>query len=276
MKITSKTNICIIIGDPIENSLSPQMHNAGYVASGLDGKFVFISAKAEEKDLNGAIEGIRSLGIRGVTVTHPHKIKVMTLVDEIDSVARKIGAVNTIVNNNGKLTGYNTDCIGVQLALEEKISINGKTVAVLGAGGASCAATFGVIEKGAKVTIFNRTLVHAKSLATDFKCEFRSLDNLEEVKNMDIIINATTIGMNEDRSPIDKKFLNSKQIVFDAVYSPFETMLLRDAKSIGATIIHGTEMLLFQGAAQFELFTGKKAPINAMRKAIMKGLKYEN
>lgn len=271
--------ICFSIGYPIKSSRSPLMHNAGYKKLGIDDEFLFLSAEVKPKDLQMAIDGVRALGIRGVSVTMPHKQEVMKYLDQIDKEAKKIGAVNTIVNNDGKLTGYNTDWIGALTALEKKTNLTGKKVAVIGAGGAARAIVYGLVKRGAKVKIFNRSLEKAKKLAQEFGCEYGDPGSLEEASKINIIINATSVGMNEDKSPIDK-FLNKNkaslllrnQIVFDVVYSPKETRLIKDAKQKGAKIIYGYEMLLYQGVAQFELYTGMKAPVEVMRKTLERSL----
>lgn len=260
--------ICLSIGYPIKNSRSPSIHNEGYKKLGIDDQFIYLSVEVKPKNLKMAIDGIRGLGIRGVSVTMPHKQTVMVYLDKIEKEAKNIGAVNTIVNDDGELTGFNTDYIGAMTALEKKATLIAKTVAVIGAGGAARAIVYGLVKKGAKVKIFNRSPDRAKKLAQEFSCEYASLDSLEEISKMDIVINATSVGMNEDMSPIDKNFITENQIVFDVVYSPKETRFLRDAKENGAKVIYGYEMLLYQGVAQFELYTGLKAPVETMRKTL--------
>lgn len=264
--------ICFSIGYPIKSSRSPLMHNAGYKKLGIDNEFLFLRAEVRLKDLQMAIDGVKALRIRGVSVTMPHKQEVMKYLDQIDKETKKIGAVNTIVNNDGVLTGYNTDWIGAITALEKKTKLKGKNVAVIGAGGAARAIVYGLTKKGALVKIFNRSLDKAKKLAQEFGCKYGDPGSLGEVSEMNIIINATSVGMNENESPIDKKFLNKNQIVFDVVYSPKETRLIKDAKSKGARVIYGYEMLLYQGVAQFELYTGMKAPVAVMRKTLERSL----
>jgi shikimate dehydrogenase len=271
MNISAKTKLCIIIGNPVDQSLSPKMHNAGYEALGIDDQFIFLGANVFAQDLEKAIAGLRAIHARGITVTHPHKITVMKYLDQLDDTATSIGAVNTIVNNDGVLTGSNTDWLGVVQAIEKVTPLENKTVAIVGAGGAARAAVYGVTKKGAKATIFNRTLDKAKELAAEFHCEYASLEKLNTIKTMDIIINVTSVSM-EGKSLIDKQFLTDKHIVFDAVYAPFETPLLQDAKAQGAQIIHGTEWLLHQGFAQFEMYTGQKAPEDIMRKVLLEHL----
>ncbi len=273
MNITAKTKICMIIGDPVEHSLSPQMHNAAYEALGINDEFVFIASRVHLKDIGKAVEAVKTLNIRGLTCTIPHKTLVMQYLDEIDPTARKIGAVNTIVNDNGVLKGYNTDWLGVVNPLKKITSLKNKTVALLGAGGAARAVLFGMKQQEANVTIFNRTIEKAEELAKEFDCNVFSLEEIEKIKNMDIIFNATSVGLNDiHASPVPKEVLNKHHIVFDAVYSPYETQLLREAKEKGATIIYGLEMLLYQGLAQFELYTGQKAPEEVMRKVLINNI----
>ncbi len=270
MRISAKTKICLIIGDPVGHSLSPAMHNAGYEKLGIDDQFVFAGVNVKITDVKIVIKAMRTMNLRGITCTIPHKIEVMRYLDWIDPVAKKIGAANTVINDKGILRGFNTDWLGVIKPLEKMTKIKGKKAAVLGAGGAARAAIYGLVEKEAKVTIFNRTVEKAVTLAKEFNCRGQSLDKIGEIKNSDIIINSTSIGMRplENETPVPKKFINDKQIVFDIVYVPFETKLLKEAKERGAAVIRGVEMLLHQGTAQFELYTGQKAPLEVMRKVI--------
>lgn len=260
--------ICLGIGYPIKSSRSPSIHNAAYKKLGIDDEYIYLRAEVKPEFLKMAIDGVRGLGIRGVSITMPHKQTVMKYLDKISKEAEIIGAVNTVVNRKGKLIGYNTDWIGALKALEQKINLKGKRVTVIGAGGAARAVVYGLKKKRAKVTIFNRSLEHAKKLATKFNCQYFGLESLEKAQNSDVIINATSIGMNEDKSPIDKKFLNKNQIIFDVVYSPKETELIKDARGKSAKIVYGCDMLLYQGVAQFELYTGMKAPVETMRKTL--------
>lgn len=270
--ITAKTKVCMVIGDPIAHSLSPEMHNAGYQALGIAGEFVYVAANVKIENIKQAVNGFRSLGIRGISCTMPHKLEVMRYLDEIDPVAEKIGAVNTIVNDKGKLTGYNTDWLGIITPLEEKTNIAGKKVVILGAGGAARAMAYGLTQKRADVTILNRTVANAKTLAKEFLCNFGSIHDIETIKQADIILNATSVGMGEMRneSPIPGELINKNMIIFDAIYHPYETKLLQFAKNNGAQTIHGLAMLLHQGTAQFELYTKHKAPVETMRKVLMR------
>lgn len=271
MRITSKTKLCIIIGDPVGHSLSPAMHNAAYAALGIDHEFVFVAARVKVENIADVVTAMRVMGFRGLTCTVPHKIKVMKYLDKIDPIAQKIGAVNTVVNENGILTGYNTDWLGTVIPLEKHGTLKNKKVALIGAGGAARACGYGVVERGAKLTIFNRTIEKAEALAHELDHGVGTGRNLSVLHEYDIILNATTMGMgkNEGKSPVPKSAICEHHLVFDAVYSPFETQLLKDAKEQGATIIHGTEMLLHQGTAQFELYTGQQAPEQVMREVLL-------
>lgn len=268
--ISGKTKICLSIGDPIIHSLSPVMHNAAYKALGIDDQYTYISAFVKAEDIKYSVAGMRAFHFRGMSCTTPHKQSVMEFLDIIDPVAQKIGAVNTVVNNNGKLTGYNTDWIGVITALEKVTDIKGKQIAIIGAGGAARAMAYGLVKSGGNVTIFNRTLEKAEQIADDFLCKAETLNKLNQIEHANIIINATTVGMspNEAESPVPEGYITKKHVVLDAIYFPQETRLLHQAKEQGATIISGLDMLLYQGAAQFELYTGHKAPVAVMREAL--------
>jgi len=263
----------MIIGDPVGHSLSPAMHNKAYEALGIDDEFVYVASRVKIEDVKDVVKAAAAMGIRGLTCTIPHKVEVMKYLDKkyIDPVALRIGAVNTIVNDNGILKGYNTDWLGVLMPLEKVIDLKGKSVAILGAGGAARAMAYAMSSSGAFFTVFNRTLEKAVDLSRDFGGLARSYKDIAEVKDMDIILNATPLGMHpyENETPLPKQYITKKQIVFDAIYSPFETRLLREAKEQGAKVIHGVEMLLYQGAAQFELYTGRKAPESVMRGVLL-------
>lgn len=270
MKINAKTTLCCVIGNPIEHSLSPTMHNAGYEA--LDLNFAYLALRVE--DIKNAVSGIRSLGIRGVSVTIPHKKSVMAHLDAIDPLAKKIGAVNTIVNTNAGLKGYNTDCEGAIHALEERTSIKGKRAVILGAGGAARAIAFGLKEKGAIVTLANRTRSNAEILAKDVGALCIDISDKESVKESDIIINATSVGMSPliENTVLEENILTKTHIVMDIVYNPKETKLLTTARKKGCTIVYGYKMLLYQAITQFELFTSKKAPVEVMETALLERL----
>lgn len=269
--IDGTTTLHGIIGTPVKHSLSPAMHNAAFEKLNLNS--VYLAFEVEPDQVKNAINGIRALEIRGVNVTMPHKSAVMDFLDELDPIAIEIGAVNTIVNSNGILIGYNTDASGAMEALEEKTKLSGKTALVLGAGGAAKAIAFALSAKGAKVTIANRDFDSGEQLAQSIEGTAIQLNQASGV-DTDIIINATPVGMhpNTEEMPVEEKVLKNK-IVFDSVYNPVETKLLKVAKKNGCETITGLEMLLNQATHAFELWTGKKPPKETMRNALLKGLK---
>lgn len=264
-------NINAVIGDPIEHSLSPQMHNVGYKALGINKGNLLVPVKVKKEKLKRFIEAVRALRINGISVTVPHKETTIKYLDKVDETAKKIGAVNTVLNEGGKLIGYNTDWIGAIAALEKRTNLKGKKVAVFGAGGAARAIVFGLTKKGVKVKIFNRSVDRAKELAKEFNCSFGDIKEVGKIRDFDIIINATSIGMNEEKSPIDKNLIQKGQIVMDAVYTPKETTLLKNAKEKKAEVVYGYEMLLYQGVEQFKMYTGLDAPVEEMRKVLING-----
>lgn len=269
----NKVKVCLAIGFPINNSKSPILQTAGFKALGIEDLFLFLPAEVKPENLEKAIQAARKTNIRGISVTMPHKQTVIKYLDVLDDDAEEIGAVNTIVNEEGELTGYNTDWIGAVTALEKKTNLTGKKVAVIGAGGAARAIVFGLRRKNALVKVFNRNKKNAENLALDFEIDSGSIDDINQDLNYDIIINATSVGMNEDKSPIDKELINQNQIIFDIVYTPKETELIRNAKEKGAEVVYGYEMLLYQGIEQFKLFTNYEAPIREMEEALIKSLK---
>lgn len=273
MRINSSTQICMGIGDPIKQSIGPVIYNKVYKELGIDDKFLYVSCRIKAEDIGDFIKGARAMGLRGITCTMPHKQSVMQYLDEIEEGAKKIGAVNTIVNNDGVLTGYNTDWIGALKPLKKITELKGKKAAVIGAGGAARAFVQALTSEGCNVKIYNRTENKAKELAERFGCEYSSLDDQSEIKDVDIVCNATSIGFAgkdmEGELPVRAENLNSNQIVFDAVYSPLETPLLKAAAEAGAKTISGIEMYLYQGFEQVKLYTGYDAPEEAMRNFVM-------
>ena len=270
--ITSKTSVCCIIGNPVEHSPSPQVHNAGYKALGLN--FVFVSFRVGQ--LQTAIAGLGALGIRGIVVTIPHKIEVIKYVNELDDAAKAIGAVNTIVNDSGVLKGTNTDWIGGIYTIKKFLAskgetFRGKNVALLGAGGAARAVAYGLKKEGAIVCVFNRTIERAQTLVQMFQLEKAyELSEKEAILKADIIINATSLGMepNSNTCAITEDCIRREHIVYDIVSVPKETKLLLLAQKKGARVVFGYKMLLHGAIPQFELFTGQKAPIDVMEKAL--------
>ncbi len=260
-----RSKICCIIGHPVAHSLSPAMHNASYRKLGLS--YLYLSF--DTTDLESTVTSIRDLKIKGIAVTVPHKIKVMAFLDKVDETAKTIGAVNTIIRSNGNLVGTNTDWSGAIDALKEETSLRGKKVALIGAGGAARAIAYGLYKEGAIVSVFNRNLDHARSLSEDLKLDsYYPLSASARIKNFDIVINATSVGMDGEKSPVSKDAFSPKQIVFDIVYSPRMTTFLKMAKESGCSIITGDRMLIHCVRQQFELFTGQKAPIDVLEKII--------
>ena len=282
MEISGKTKICALIGDPVEHSMSPVMHNTAYKKLGLD--YVYIPFRVKPEGLEPAVAGLRALNVKGFNVTIPHKVSVIPWLDGLDPLAEKIGAVNTVVNTDGELRGYNTDAEGfLQALLEHGIKPKGKRIAVLGAGGASRAITYILVGKGARVTILNRQqeLDWAEDIAQlirkDLGKEVKVLELGQlagAIENVDILINATSVGMSPaaEESPVSAHLLNKIPAVFDIVYNPMETRLLREAKAAGARTIGGVDMLAWQGALAFEKWTGQKAPLDLMRGEAVKML----
>jgi shikimate dehydrogenase len=265
--INADTQICCLIGDPVEHSLSPLIHNAGYQALGIN--YAYVSFQV--KDIKQAIEGVRGLGIRGASITIPHKTSAIKYLDRLDPLAEKTGAVNTIVNDDGVLTGYNTDGDGALQALEEVTSLKGKKNVLIGSGGAASAIAFGLKAKGVKLVVLNRTEAKASNLAKKVNASgFGGLNRLSEIASADILINATPVGMwpQTDQSIILKELLHDGLTVFDIVYNPKETRLLIEARERGCNIVYGYKMFLYQAARQFELFTGLKAPLPTMESAL--------
>lgn len=248
-------------------SLGAAMHRAGYRALGLE--FTYVPFAVE--DLAGALQGMRALGIRGLGVSMPYKLAVLALVDELEPLARRIGAVNTIVNDGGRLIGHNTDWIGAARALGEVGSLEGARVLLLGAGGAARAVAYGLQQGGASTTIVNREPTRAAALASEVGATAKSIDEARRAGDYDVVINASSRGMADvdATSPIEERAIRPGMVVMDIVYKPIETQLIAMARARGARVIHGGRMLLHQAARQFELYTGCEAPLSAMDDALM-------
>ncbi len=269
MGLDSDTILYAVLGDPVSHSLGPVMHNTAFVETGFNGAYLAFRVK----DIGHAVIGIKALGIKGASITIPHKLSVVNFLDELDDTAEKIGAVNTIVNRNGVLTGYNSDGIGAVKALSEKTAIQDKNVVVLGAGGAARAIGYGVLAEGGRVTIINRTPANGEMLAKVLGAEFQPMSALSKI-DCHILTNTTPVGMlpDVDAMPVRKQDLNKAMVVMDIVYNPLKTRLLKAAKTIGCPIIDGVSMFVCQGAFQFELWTGMKAPVEVMKKAVLNAL----
>ena len=270
MPIDGSTKVYGIIGNPVTHSKSPVMQNSAFAALAENRVYVPLPVI----DLAAALSGLRGLGLWGASVTIPHKEAILPLLDSVDPLAKRIGAVNTIkvVETAGgrQLHGYNTDWIGANRALAERIEPAGKRAIVLGAGGSARAIGFGLREAGATVTLCSRTEKRGRALAEDLGCDWYSLADLTDLHG-DILINATSVGMQPDvdATLIRQQALGGYSVVMDIVYAPLKTRLLREAEAAGCITVNGLEMLLYQGVAQFELWTGKSAPVDVMRKALL-------
>jgi shikimate dehydrogenase len=282
MVISGKTRVCGVIGDPIEHTLSPAIHNAAFDHLELD--FVFLAFKVKAADLENAVRGMRGLGIHGLNVTMPHKSTVISFLDEVDSTVKFLGSANTILNKDGKLSGFNTDGVGALKALRENgAELSEKKMLLLGAGGAAKAIAFALAEEVGELVVLNRAAEKAAVLADALKRMFGkkivggALSPSAVQKNLqdaDLLVNATSVGMhpNVNQSLVAPQWLKSNLAVMDIVYNPVETKLARDAKAAGAKVISGVEMLIYQGAASFKIWTGRSAPIEVMRRAALNKL----
>ncbi|MFB6105050.1 MAG: shikimate dehydrogenase [Halobacteriaceae archaeon] len=260
-----------LVGNPVGHSLSPRLHEAAYQARDMDARYVTFEPATDA--LGAAIEGADALGIAGLNVTVPFKEAVLEFV-EPDDLAASIGAVNTVDFDDDRPTGYNTDARGARRAFAEAgIELADRTAVVVGAGGAGRAIAWMLADAGATVHIANRTVDRAARLADAIDGTAYGLDAFPGLlRDATILVNATTVGMDEDVSPVPADALHADLAVLDAVYQPPRTRLLRDAASVGATTIPGSEMLLYQGVAAFELWTGRTAPVEAMNATLQDGL----
>ncbi|MFB6107553.1 MAG: shikimate dehydrogenase [Haloplanus sp.] len=263
-----------LVGNPVGHSLSPPMHEAAYDASGMDARYV--TFEPDPDDIEAAIEGAAALGVAGLNVTIPFKRDVLSVV-EPDDLAARIGAVNTVDFSTSPPRGYNTDAAGVRRALaHHDVSLSGADAVVVGAGGAGRAVAFTLADACASVHVANRTVETGESLAADVRAgdppatvTAGGLDSLaDRVPAADLLVNATSVGMDEDATPVPADYLHADLAVLDAVYSPVETRLLREAAAAGATTVDGGWMLLFQGVVAFERWTGRDAPVDAMNEAL--------
>ena len=269
MIIDQHTELYGVVGYPLGHTLSPTMHNRAFAVTNLNAVYLAF----ETKDIKGCIRGMKALGMKGMSVTIPHKSSVMPLLDEVDPLAERIGAVNTIVNRRGRLTGYNTDALGALRALEEKTAFPGKRCLLVGAGGAARAIAFILKEQGVHLTITNRTRSRGKDLARVIGCPFVPLDRAESIAS-DILVQTTSVGMHphKNRSAIPGTYLRKGMVVMDIVYNPITTRLLSMAEEAGCITVNGLGMFIQQGTEQFRLWTGQDAPISAMTEAVAKTL----
>jgi shikimate dehydrogenase len=276
----SDKKICGVLGKPLGMSLSPIMHNTAF--SKLDLEYEYKVFEVPPETLAHTLKNLRESNFRGLNVTHPYKITIMEHLDEVHEMAHEIGAVNTIVNEQGSLIGYNTDSYGAIKALGDHrahLEGSGTKVLILGAGGAARAVSIPLARMGCEITIANRTFQRAQDL-TNILMGYKEAKPVrwDEVASVidkvDILINATPVGMKggPEGSPVLDDLISPGLTVFDMVYNPMKTPLLLSASIVGAKIIYGYEMLVYQGAAAFELWTGVGAPFSVMKETVLKNL----
>jgi shikimate dehydrogenase len=280
MSVTARTTLIGLLGWPVYHSLSPAMHNAAFRALGMDWAYLPLAVTPER--LPDALAGLKALGFRGANVTIPHKEHVLLGLDEVAPEARSLGAVNTLVVEEGRLVGHNTDVAGFLTALDKAACTPDRAV-VLGAGGAARAAVHALLSRGVTVTVANRSPQRAQRLVCDFgapswrasSCSLETLALRDALDRAGLLVNATPAGMwpDVDATPLPPgSALHAGLAVMDLVYNPLETLLLRQARQAGAKCINGLDMLVYQGAAAFRLWTGQEAPVAIMRQAAVAAL----
>lgn len=275
------TKLYCLFGKPATHSLSPAMHNAAFEESGINALYLAF----EPTGIQDAVHSMRTLPIYGASVTIPYKTEVMEYIDTIDPLARKIGAVNTLVNHDGSITGYNTDGQGALRALDEHaVETRGRHVLILGNGGAARAIAFTLLREGSRITIAGRNIENIRRLARDLRVHHPDVEYIglagvtaDFTHSVDVIINTTPVGMTPDisSSPLDESVIHSENAIMDIVYRPQTTQLLHISKGKGCAVVPGVEMLFYQGIRQFELWTGMPAPVKVMRNALEGGIAAE-
>ena len=273
------TKLVILLGNPLGHSVSPPMHNRVFEKLGMD--YCYMPVEVSSNNLKEVFLGLCKMNVAGFNVTIPHKVTIIEYLDELDSLAATIGAVNTICVRDGRTKGYNTDGEGFRRSLEDqaKITVKGKRVFLLGCGGAARAIAMTLAFHNAeKIYIYNRTTAKAESLVDEINKNIRPcaevVESLESqskaIHTCDVLINSTSLGMHPDEAilPIDESLLSPDLIVADIVYNPLMTKLLRTARAKGCSIVPGLGMLIYQGAAAFELFTGIEPLVDEMSKTV--------
>jgi len=279
-EIRPETRIYGVVGNPVGHSMSPHIHNAAFEDQGLDAVYVPFLVN----DVTEFLRAFRGIGVNGYSITIPHKEASIPSLDQVDSLAARIGAVNTIVERDGELHGSNTDLSAAIGAIEDQLRelgdsspepLRGKKVVIIGAGGAGRGIAFGVKERGGELTVANRTKSRAARVAAEVGCRGLSLRALfKEGIDADVLINASSVGMHPkvDETPVPKEMLKPSTLVFDAVYNPIETRLLKEAADLGCPTVTGFEMFVRQAVAQFELWTGQDAPRELMAEVVRRRL----
>jgi shikimate dehydrogenase len=283
--INGTTRLVGVFGAPIAHTASPAIHNAAFAA--LEMNWLYLAFHVEPQNLPAALAGARDMGLAGINLTVPHKLLALDLVDDVDAEARRLGAVNTVLVESGKLRGFNTDGHGIVKALKEEfnLTLKGKRVLVLGAGGAGRSiAVKCALEGAGKVFVANRTPARTEPIARelrDLKVDYRTLplrtDDIAGIMGeVDLVINATSVGLKDgDSLGLPGSLFAPRLFVYDTIYRPAQTELLRLAADAGAKTANGASMLLHQGAKSFELWTKRKAPIAVMRRALKAALSEE-
>ena len=267
--IDAATQVFAVMGNPVNHSLSPVMFNQAFAETGSNGVYVAFQVTA----IGDGVSAMRSLGIKGASITIPHKVSILDFLDELDPMAKNIGAVNTVINHDGCLKGYNSDCLGAVRALEEITRLEGKRVAIIGAGGAARAIGSGIKSRRSELTIINRTVSNGEKLATALDANFIPISELRSLP-FDILIHTASVGMTPHihQSPVPDALLTPDILVMDIVYAPLKTRLLKDAEKAGCRTINGLAMFIHQAAFQFELWTQSPAPIAVMKQALIDAL----
>jgi 3-dehydroquinate dehydratase/shikimate dehydrogenase len=267
-QISRATRVYGLLGHPLTHSLSPVMLNAAFRRESVNGVYLPLPTR----NLDDVLRNVERIPLHGFSVTQPYKSAILARLAGVDALARKVGAVNTVVRTNGKLYGFNTDVAGILAPLQATLPLKGARTLVIGAGGAARAAVFGLREQGAHVSILNRTAAHAAALAKSARAQVVRRNGLKKLQ-FDVIINATPVGQfpHVKQSPLEAAEIHAA-VAFDLVYNPFETEFLRRARAAGAKPIHGIEMFVVQGARQFEIWTAKPAPLEEMRREALAAL----
>jgi len=270
MKIDAATSLYAVFGNPVEHSMSPAVFNAAFESLGIPS--VYLGFRVT--DIRLGMDAVRGLGIRGVSITVPHKETIIPYLDEVDPLADRIAAVNTVVHREGRLLGFNTDASGAIEALRAKVDPAGASVLLIGAGGAARAIGTALVKEGALVAVTNRHEERGLRLCRDLSgSRWVPLDRIDR-ERFDVVIQTTPVGMwpHLGESPVPSFLFREGMVAMDIVYVPEETRFLQEALACGCRIVYGTEMFLNQAAAQFRLFTGQEAPIDTMRLALREGL----
>jgi len=279
-KIGPETPVYGVIANPVAHSMSPQIHNAAFEQNGINAVYVPLLVD----DVAEFLAAFRDLGFQGFSVTIPHKEASLASMDEVEPLSQKIGAINTIRNEGGLLKGSNTDLEAAIGAIEEKLREGGdsrpsplqdRRVTIVGAGRAGRGIGYGIMDRGGRLLLANRTRSRAEQVGQELGCEALSLEELiEKGFDADVFINASSAGMhpNEDETPVPQDLLKPSMLVFDAVYNPIQTRLLREAEELGCPTVSGFEMFVRQAVGQFELWTGQPAPADVMAEVVRKRL----